>query len=165
MKLIEYGQDEQTVMITMNNAQDRYTKELESFLSQANYLAEDLENGSLHKIFLLCPDAHQYIQVLKSGKISFVPEFTRYLNKALDEQPIYFSDDNPRQYHRFTQPGNVMLTLLIPPHMIVCVDGKLGLKKDKLIIESIVGGYLYNDSDQFYQHASFDPKKVKQWIN
>jgi hypothetical protein len=114
---------------------------------------------------LLCPDAHQYIQIENSGKISFIPEFINYLNNTLDKLPIYFSDDNPRQYHRFAQPGNVMLTLLIPPNMIVCVDGKLGLKKDKLILEGILGGYLYNDSDQFYQHESFDPEKVKQWID
>jgi hypothetical protein len=128
-------------------------------------LVDALDNEQLHRVFMVCPDAHEHIEIANDGQIAFANNFLSHLNERLEDQPIYFHDDNPLHYHRFSKPGNVMLTFLLPPEKIICVDGRLSLRKNNVALESILGAYLFSDSEKFYPHADFNPQTVSQRVN
>ena len=129
------------------------------------FLSEALHNGQLHKIFMVCPYAEQHMKIAHNGEIAFSASFLEYLNGHLDNEPIYFYEDNPFYYHRFSKPSHILLAFLLSPDKIISVDGRLSLRKNNVTLDNIVGAYLFNDSEKFYPHVDFNPVFIKQRMN
>lgn len=119
-------------------------------------LDQDIASGRLYKTYLLCADLEKYIQIDDLSTITCQPGFLEQVNKVLDEHGIFFYEENPRNKHQFASPNTVMLALLVPPEFILCVNGNLSLKRDKLTIGHVLGVYLFRDSDQFFNNSQFD---------
>jgi hypothetical protein len=127
-------------------------------------LEEELQCGKLYKIFMLSPLHEKYFRVDSPGNITFIEGFLDYFNDVMRGQTILFAEDDPRNHHHFSQNDRVMFVMLVPPNLVLCIDGNLLLKKNHIILESILGVYLFNDSDQFFTNSKFSSHHVKQWL-
>lgn len=127
-------------------------------------LEEELQQGKLYKIFMLSPLLEKYFHVDDPSTVTFLEGFLEYLNQAMHDQEILFAEDEPRKHHLFAQNDRVMVVMLVPPDLVFCINGNLVLKKNQLILESVLGVYLFNESDQFFTNSMFSAEKVKQWI-
>jgi hypothetical protein len=119
-------------------------------------IEHDIASGRLYKTYLLCPDIEKYIQIDDLSTVTCQPGFLEQLDKSLDQQSIFFYEENPREKHQFATPSTVMVTLLVPPNFILCVDGILSLKRGQLTKAHVLGIYLFRDSDQFFNNSEFD---------
>ena len=148
------------------NSDEPETSEDSFTLSEDNIeiLEEVLKSGDLHKIFIACPYLEKHINVDNPGTITFLESFLSYFNDIVKRQRVLFSEDEPRKVHRFSRSENAMLVLLVPPHLIICVNGQLLIKGNEVILESILGVYLFKDSEQFFNSSKFSASKVKQWL-
>lgn len=127
-------------------------------------LNDELECGKLYKIFMLIPLEEKYFNVASPGSIRFTENFLEYFNRVMLQETVLFTEDNPREHHQFAQSDRAMLTLLVPPNLVLCINGDLVLKKDQVIKECILGVYLFNDSDQFFTNIDFDSHLVGNWL-
>lgn len=127
-------------------------------------LKEELQQGKLYKIFMLTPLLEKYFHVDDPSTVSFLEGFLEYFNEVMLDQEILFAEDEPRKHHHFAQNDRAMIVMLVPPDMVFCINGNLVLKKNQLIMESILGVYLFNESDQFFTNSMFKVEVVKQWI-
>lgn len=125
---------------------------------------EYLSNNKLYKVYLLCPKLSNHI-VLKSNNLaSFLASFQEHLRECASCHSILFEEDYPHRHHQFSQPDTSLLVLLVPPNLIVYVDGSLLLQAERIILESILGVYLNAEEEKFYRSAHFNMEKVRQWI-
>lgn len=127
-------------------------------------LEEELQLGKLYKIYMLTPLMEKYFHVDDPNTLSFQEGFLEYFNQVMLGQEILFVEDEPRKHHGFAQNDRAMVVMLVPPDLVFCINGSLVLKKDQLILESILGVYLFKESDQFFTNSMFEAEKVKQWI-
>lgn len=128
-------------------------------------LENELAAEELYKIFLTVPMLEKYLQVNNPGTMTFLDGFLDYFNQSMCEQDVLFAEDEPRRLHQFSQNDNVMFVALVPPDMVICIDGHLMLKREQLILPAIVGAYLFKKSDQFFTNAVFSARKIKDWLS
>jgi hypothetical protein len=131
-----------------------------NFYGASEYLA----NNKLYKIYLLCPKLYSHLHANDEHTISFLNSFRTYLNEWAKRQTILFEEDQPHQHHQFSNPGASLLVLLVPPHLIICIDGNLSLQTEKIILECILGAYLNSSEPHFHKNTQFDMEKIRQWV-
>lgn len=146
--------------MTPNNQENSNIDQLIAFYGAGEYLS----NNKLYKVYLLCPKLSNHI-ILKSNNLaSFLGSFQNHLHECASCHSILFEEDDPHRHHQFSQPDTSLLVLLVPPNLIVYIDGSLLLQAERIIIESILGIYLNAQEQKFYRSAHFNIEKVKQWI-
>lgn len=127
-------------------------------------LEDELQQGKLYKVFMICPLLEKYFTVDDPVSIQFEHDFLDYFNVAMIDRELLFIEDEPRKHHKFAASDQVMFNLLVPPDLVLSINGNLLLKRNEIILESILGVYLFNETDQFFTNKDFSADKVKQWV-
>ena len=144
----------------LNSDQDSSIEQLLAFYGANEYLS----NNKLYKVYLLCPKLANHV-VLKSNNLAtFLASFQDHLRECASCHSILFEEDYPHRHHQFSQPDTSLLVLLVPPNLIIYVDGNLLLQAERVILECILGVYLNAEEKKFYRSAHFNMETVREWI-
>ena len=140
------------------------TSDLDNLIEQCN-VNDYLSTNQLYKIYILCSELCHHVTVVDEHTLRFLSSFLKHFAQETEHHTILFEDEEPNKQHRFSAKGTSLLVLVVPPHLIICVDGNLHLEQEKIILECILGAFLSNDSKQFFKSSHFNMEKVKDWIN
>jgi hypothetical protein len=131
-----------------------------AFNGAEHYLSEN----KLYKVYLLSPQLVNHVFINKNDSIHLLSSFSEYATEVLSRQAVLFDEDEPQKLHHLSSLDMSLLVLLVPPHLIMSIDGQLFLQFEKMIPECVLGAYLMSDEEQFFISTNFNMEKLRQWI-
>lgn len=116
-----------------------------------------LSQMGISRVFLLCSELEQYLQVTDPGTLVFNEQFSSYFNTLVTTQTSIIIDQTKlHEMMKYSDSEASALVLLVTETDIISVNGVLSLKSENVTEADIMGAYLLRDDKQFFANNRFD---------